>query len=466
MEFIDIFLDKSDKSPLYYQLYQHLAQHIREGGISAGEKLPGKRSAAAQLGVSVNTVNEAYQQLATEGYIAAKPRSGFVVMRLQQTVFPFTTEKSFSANDFPTSNTTPLYSFSSSGLDAELFPLKIWNRTMREVLTEKPDLFHRGRPLGDFALCEGISSYLKSYRGVRCDTLQVVTGAGLEILFSMLVRLFADKTFALENPGYSKTSTILQNMGAHYQFVSVDNQGMIPDELLKSGAQIAYLTPSHQLPTGGVMSAPRRSELLSWATEEGHLIIEDDYDSEFRFDGRPLPCLQGMDEHNSVVYAGTFTRSLAPGLRAAYLVLPPPVLELWKKAYGGYSCSISRPDQYVLAKLLSEGHFARSLNRARNTYRRRRDALLSAFSQIFPADGWHAENTHTGLYFVLRLPGKDAVHLAQLARDKGLYIHSLAEYHNEHLSHAYDDALMVGYGGLLDEDILPATKALADIFFT
>jgi GntR family transcriptional regulator/MocR family aminotransferase len=460
MDFIGVFFDKRDAAPLYHQLYRHLAAQIRDGALAAGERLPGKRSAAVQLGVSVNTVDGAYQMLAAEGYLEARPRSGFVVRRVGQLVPP--PRPAAAGKD---AGTAPggraakwTYSFASGGLDPGLFPLKTWNRLLREVLAGEAGLFTRGESGGDEVLRQAIVAYLRAYRGVRCTAGQLVVGAGLEVLVGMLGRLLVDAPFAIEDPGYPKTGRILRNMGLRVTPLPVDEGGICPDALARSGAGAVYITPSHQFPGGGVMPVGRRAELLAWAGA-GRVIVEDDHDSEFRFDGRPLPCLQGLDGAGRVVYAGTFSRSLAPGLRAAYLVLPPALLRRWQAAYGDYACTVSRPEQHTLARLMAEGHFARSLNRARNAYRRRRDALLAALESI--GGGYTVENTHTGLYFIVRLPGRSAARVARKARENGLWLRALNEYRAvPDKKKQTADALVLGYGGLSERQMGPAVEKL------
>lgn len=468
MDFIDVFLNKGDNEPLYYQLYKHLVELLRSGAVAAGEKLPGKRSAAQQLGVSVNTVDEAYQMLVAEGYVEARQRSGFVVNRLEQLVPPPSAGGQPAAGpgrgEAGVAPARWRYSFSTGGLDAGLFPLKTWNRLLREVLGGQngQELFARGESGGDAVLRAAIARYLGAYRGVRCTAGQLVVGAGLEVLTGMLGRLLAHHCFAVEDPGYPRTARVLANMGLPVQPVAVDGEGLSPLALMASGAGVAYVTPSHQFPTGGVMPVGRRTELLRWAAAGQRLIVEDDYDSEFRFDGRPLPSLQGLDQGGHVVYAGTFSRSLAPGLRAAYLVLPPALLQSWRAAYGDYACTVSRPEQHTLARLMDEGHFARGLNRMRAAYRRRRDALLAALGGLFVNIPHRVENAHTGLYLILRLPGRNAVALAAAARQAGLGLWALDEYRTGNSPQKTDtaDALVLGYGGLGEAEMEPAVENL------
>ncbi len=472
MDFVGVFLDKDSPSPLYVQLYIRLRQHILAGDARPGEKLPGKRTAAAQLGVSVNTVNEAYQMLAAEGYVNAQARSGFVVNRLErQQVAPPGEARAGQPPVPPPDGAKPArawrYSLLTGGIDTALFPQKTYTRILKEVLAEGPPLLERGEAAGDAELREAVADYLRGYRGARCRADEIVVGAGLEVLVGMLARL-VEGPVAVENPGYQKTAHIFENNGRAVRTVPVDAYGMEPGALAKSGAAAAYITPSHQFPTGCVMPVGRRGAMLEWASA-GRLVIEDDYDSEFRFDGRPLPCLQGLDENGCVVYAGTFSRSLAPGIRAAYLVLPPAMLQKWRAAYGGYACTVSRFEQHGLARLLREGHFSRSLNRMRVAYRARRNVLADALKARLSPCGASIENAHTGLYFLLRVPGLNAAKAAAAARNDGLLVRALAEYafSQRKLPPVFGgnetDTLVIGYGGLPDGDVAGAADLLCKV---
>lgn len=471
MDFLNIFLNKEHSDPLYYQLYSYLAGQIRSGDIQAKEKLPGKRTAAGQLGVSVNTVDTAYQMLEAEGYVTARPRSGFVVNKIGEGVqLPPHLNKASAVNivpiaEQPGTQAKRKYSFSTGDIDTGLFPRKTWNRLLREIMAEKEELFARGNGMGENELRHAIAQYLQGYRGVRCGAGQIVVGAGLEVLVGLLARIIPEKVVGLENPGYPKAWHILQNMGSRVVSVEVDGDGMRLDALQRTDAEMIYLTPSHQFPTGAVMPVGRRMELLRWAQAGGRLILEDDYDSEFRFDGRPLPSLQGLDESGHVVYAGTFSRSLAPGLRIAYLVLPPALLDLWQQKFGDYACTVSRPEQQTLARFMMEGHFARSLNRARNIYKKRRELVLQALKEYLPKASYTVANVHTGLYFVLHLPGHDAEAFAVQARRQGVYIRALAEYQTG-VTEGYQDALVLGYGGLNEEKVDTAVQALCRLINT
>ncbi len=476
MELLGSFLSKTDKRPLYEQLYTWLVDELRAGRLQPGEKLPGKRSAAAQLGISVNTVDAAYQMLAAEGYVDARARSGFVVASgvrgwtvpaMRPSLVGVKDTGEGKGRDEADASGNWRYSFSTSDIDTGFFPRKTWNRLLREVLSQEEGLFSRGEAAGDGILRRALAGYLRGYRGVRCDAGQIVCGAGLEVLLGLLAPLLGERPVAVEDPGYPGTAKVLANAGRAILPLAVDAAGMVPARLWASGAGAAYLTPSHQFPTGAVMPVTRREELLRWADETpgGGVLIEDDYDSEFRFDGRPLPSLQGLDEHGRVVYAGTFSRSLAPGIRAAYLVLPPALLERWQAAYGGYACTVSRPEQHTLARLLDGGYFARGLNRMRVAYRRRRGLLLDALAARLEPGSYTVQNAHTGLYCILRLPGRDADTVVQRARAAGLRVRALDSYFagGEEAARAAgaQDALVLGYGGLPDAAMDPAVAQLA-----
>ena len=364
MESFTLGLMRGDGAPLYRQLYRHIVEEIASGGLAAGEKLPSKRRLAADLRVSVSTVETAYQMLVAEGYIAARAKSGFTVCRIEKLDAP--------VRPAPAAPPEPpakrwAYDFGTGSVDTALFPFKTWARIQRETVTAHPELLNHGSRQGDASLRAAIAKYLHAYRGVVCAPEQIVVGAGIEYLVGLLARLFCASTFAVENPGYPRTAQVLRNNGVRTVFVPVDGDGMTLDALQAGGAQLAYVTPSHQFPTGATMPIARRTELLRWAgAAPGRYVVEDDYDSEFRYDTRPIPSLQGLDQAGRVIYVSTFSKSMAPSMRIGYMVLPVPVLEMYRAEYGVYSSTVSRFEQQTLCRFMEEGHFARHLNRLRS----------------------------------------------------------------------------------------------------
>ena len=459
MEDLTLFLDPKEKTPLYRQLYEALSREILSGSLAAGEKLPSKRRLAQALQVSLNTVDAAYQMLTAEGYLLSRPRSGYVVRRVERLTVPA------APPPLPEPEPPPAWPFDlgTGGVEPALFPLKTWRRLQRDVLAGDPDLLRRGHPQGDASLRQAIARYLHEARGVVCTPEQLVVGAGVEYLLGLLARLFPDKTFALEDPGYRRTTQVLANNGVHTVPVPVDGEGLSLAGLEASCAQVACLTPSHQFPTGATMPAGRRTEFLRWAgSVPGRLLIEDDYDSEFRFDGRPLPSLQGLDGGEHVIYLGTFSRGLAPGIRAAYMALPGWAVPLFRRRYDQYACTVSRPDQQTLRRFLEEGHYARHLARCRTVYRARRDALIRALAAALGPEHVTFSGEHTGLHLLAEVRlGLSQEELVRRARAAGVRLSALNEYTHGAARLEEVPRLVLGYGALPDDRVLPAAQALA-----
>ena len=269
-------LDPASAVPLYEQLYRSLAAEMRAGTLTAGTRMPGKRRLAAELSVSVNTVDTAYQMLAAEGYLTARERSGFYVQ--EYLALPERTES--AAPPQPEAAPAPeqpvRYDLSTRGVDPELFPFRTWARLQKELLYSAPELLTPGDARGDAALRQALAGYLAEYRGVQCDPEQLVVGAGLEYLLGLLAPLLPGKA-AVETPGYPRAKQVLENNGVECCCLPVDEDGLSIEELSRSGASVCYVTPSHQFPTGVTMPAGRRAELLHWAARAPgrRYIIED-----------------------------------------------------------------------------------------------------------------------------------------------------------------------------------------------
>ena len=450
-------LNPASAVPLYEQLYRSLAAEMRAGTLTAGTRMPGKRRLAAELSISVNTVDTAYQMLATEGYLTARERSGFTVqeyLALPQGTQPPAAPSAPAAA--PPAETAPPVQFdlSTRGVDPGLFPFRTWARLQKELLYSSPELLTHGDAQGDPALRRALAEYLSEYRGVQCGPHQIVVGAGLEYLLSLLAPLLPGMA-AVETPGYPRAKQVLENSGVHCCCLPVDEDGLSIRALSDSGAAVCYVTPSHQFPTGVTMPAGRRAELLHWAARcpGRRYIIEDDYDSEFRFDTRPLPSLQGMaGADGPVVYLSTCSRSLAPSIRIAYMVLPEQLLPAWHAKYRLYSGTVSRFEQQTLARFITGGYFTRHLARERVAYKARRDALTAALQEAFAPEELHLTGLHTGLHLLAELrdpPPDDALRAAAEAEDVRLSL--LSDYDLTGGGAAPVGTLVLGYGSLADE---------------
>lgn len=458
-----IALDPESRTPLYEQLYAALADEIRSGRRAPGTALPGRRTMAARQGVSVNTVDTAYQMLAAEGLAEARPRSGFYVQKTYGMLHSRTPARQADAPRAASAQGQEVrFDLSTGSVDTDLFPARSWGRIQRELLYQSPGLLQRGEMQGDEPLRVQIARYLSAYRGVDCTPEQIVVGAGIEYLLGCLAHLFGGGTAAVENPGYTRTLAVLQNNGIPCTLVDIDASGLPAPALERSGANLCYLTPSHHFPTGITMPAPRRAELLAWAcARPGRYILEDDYDSEFRFDIRPLPSLQGMAGRDGpVVYLTTFSKSLAPGIRIACMVLPHGLLERYRRDFALYANTVSRFEQQTLCNFMAGGYFTRHLARMRLRYKRRMEAFAAALRQALP--GVTLGSVHSGLHFLLTLPGAggERAMVAAAARE-GVRLRGLSEYYLARPENCPPDTVVAGYSALKEDDIPAVAAALA-----
>ncbi len=473
----NLVLNFSDKQPLYRQLYANISGAIRKGTLKAGEKLPSKRRLAQNLSISVNTVDTAYQMLVAEGYINSKPRSGYSVCNFESLPIIEAQKGKAQKNDVKENETRlklpPIkYNFGTAGIDTSLFPYKTWCNLQREVFAENNDILNHGHRHGDIELRIAISNHLREFRAAGCEPEQIIVGAGMEYLLGLLARMFSKNTFAVENPGYNRASTILKNSGANVININVDESGMSILQLEKSTAKLAYITPSHQFPTGVTMPIARRTALLKWAhAKNGRFIIEDDYNSEFRFDGKPLPALQGLESGENVIYISTFSKSIAPAIRIAYMALPKKLLAQFDTFFGHYSCTVSRFEQQTLYKFIKGGYFARHLARIRTQYKIRRDEMISALKLHFGED-ISIKGAHTGLHLVLVTKemtcGKADYEqkMVQEAAQHGIKITAMAiekATEDEQTETNFARGLVLGYGALVPGDIPEAVAALKSV---
>lgn len=455
-------LSRDAKDPYYLQLYRYIVGEIKSGGLSSGERLPSKRALAQHLSISVNTVDTAYQMLVTEGYLRPRPKSGFYVCEQLQ-IQPPPPRSSAAPEPLPPAPSCR-FNCSTGSVDTSAFPFVTWARLSKDIMYHQPQLLHHGEAQGDLCLRESLCRYLHQFRGVQCDPQQVLIGAGMEYLLMVLCCLLPENTlYAVEEPGYRKAWQAIENSGRQVAHIPLDQGGLCTGELERSGATCAYLTPSHQFPTGIVMPAGRRAELLRWAAAQpGRYLVEDDYDSEFRYSGRPIPALQGSDYSQRVVYAGTFSRSIAPSIRIAYLVLPPPLLDVYRRRFTLQSSTVSRFEQHTLWRFIEDGHWERHLNRTRNLYKKRRDLLLACLQSSPVGSAIRVRGAEAGLHLLLQLEnGLSERQMVERARGEGVAIAGLSSCYSDP-SLAPPATVLCGYARFSDDEIRRLAQALSD----
>ncbi len=432
---------------LYEQLYRHVKEDILSGRLTAGEKLPSKRALATHLEVSVITVKNAYEQLMAEGYIYSVEKKGYFVMDIQ------TPLRSAPAATLPSpaAERPYLLDLVTNSISAEYFPFTVWSKTMRQTILEQDVGLLRSPPYnGALALRQAIADHLLQFRGLTVDPEQIVIGAGTEYLYYLLIQLLGrERTYAVEDPGYGKIGRIYESNCVPLRHIALDDSGLSVEALRQSGADVVHISPSHHYPTGIVMPIARRQELLRWAGEgENRYILEDDYDSEFRFVGRPIPTMFSTDRHRRVIYMNTFSKTIAPSIRISYMILPPQLLAAYRENLGFYACPVSGFEQYTLAAFMARGSYEQHINRMRNRYRQKRDAVIDTIRNGPLAGRVEIMEQDAGLHFLLRLEtplSDDALRAA--AAERGVRLGFLSDYYYDK-SAAPQHVLVVNYSGI------------------
>ena len=474
-------IDRSLRVPLHQQIYDGLRRAILDGLLRPGQRVPSTRALAIELEVSRLPVLTAYEQLLHEGYLEGRVGSGTFV----STALPDDALRSIpigrgsiarrSAAPAParpsrqpvarTRDEGGLRSFRVSLPALDAFPHATWARLVaRHAHALTPSLMAYGDPAGLGALRSAIAEHLRTARAVRCEAEQVliVSGSQAALRLCAAVLLSPSDRVAIEEPGYLGARMALQTSGAELVPVPVDDEGLDVAALGARGARVraAYVTPSHQYPLGASMTAARRLALLDWAERRGAWLIEDDYDSEYRYVSRPLGALQGMDAHGRVLYVGTFSKVLFPALRVGYLVVPPSLWSAFVDAREALDIFSPTLYQLALVDFLREGHFARHLRRMRALYLRRREALLDGLARHCDGD-ITVHNADAGLHFATFLrAGVDDVAVLERMSERGLTATALSTcYAGATRRHG----LLLGFGGSDERRIVKATRTLGEI---
>ncbi len=454
-------LENNARIPLYEQLYLAIRQDIVDGVLQSHTKLPSKRQLAAHLEISVATVEAAYGQLVAEGYLLAAVKRGYFVQSVSVPQQPVKQERAVVQTAEEPCCT---YDLRTSAVDTDGFPFATWAKLMRATLSDYGGmLLQSTSPQGALALREEIQRYLYSFRGISVSIEQIVVGAGSEYLIGLLIQLLGrDKVYALENPGYPKVAQTFRAGGAQVVPIPLDGEGMREDAMRQAAPDVVYLTPSHHFPLGMVMPVARRMAMLHWAAaEEQRYLIEDDYDSEFRYTSRPIATLKTLDHADRVIYLNTFAKSLAPSLRIGYMVLPMPLVQQLQERLGFYSSTVPSFEQYTLAKFMQTGAFERHISRSRNRYRLRRDALLAAIAASPLAKVAEVHGGDAGQHILVQVcNGMDEQTLVTAAAAVGVCLTGLSRYFLHAEEQVTPATVLMGYAGMVAEQLQEAVACL------
>lgn len=438
---------KSEK-PKYVQLYESIKRSVLEGSLKKGEKLPSIRAMAESLSVSKSTIENAYNQLLVEGYIESRVKSGYYVSNIETTWF----EGDFDS-DLPRetklSQGNEGQSYSGDGVEEGSFNFTEWKKALNRVLEyQSHKLLSYGDVQGEEVLREEIAHFVKSARGGVCHKDQIVVGAGIQYLFGLIATLFRPmkQSIAFEYPGFSKGMYIFEDYGYETVKIPVRHDGIDLVDLEKSNAKVAYVSPSHQYPTGSIMPINKRMQLIEWASRNNAYIIEDDYDSLLRYEGYPVPALQGLNKGKNVIYVGSFSKLLTPALRISFMVLPESLLSAYRQIQSRYSQSVSKIEQLALANYMIEGGFGRHIRRIKKHYGKKNQKLIEAFKKN-PTKAFELIGSESGLHVVLYFNPKVCLkQLVELAKEEGILLEGVEEYSENRI-------LVFPYSGIPDKDM-------------
>lgn len=450
-------LHLNSTTPLHLQLYLEIKNDI-QNNYTIGDKLPSIRKVASLYNLSKTTVESAYAQLYAEGYIESRPKSGYYVSEVY-----FDTFKSNDSSSVPYAHTYPTYKFDffPAQLCSSDFPLKTWKRIATKVLDDSVDFGAYPEGKGELVLREQIAKYLRDSRAVVCDVSQIVITSGFIESMRLIAKLLKDKYkyFGIEHPGYHIARKVFAEYGYNMEYIKVDSKGVSMETLSNSKAQILYITPSHQYPTGVSIPIANRHKLLDLMQERDGIIIEDDYDSELTYSNRPIPSLQGLDKHESVIYLGTFAKSLSPALRVGYMVLPHWLVSIYSKSYDAHFAKVALTTQLTLAQFMAEGHYDRHIRKMRTINKKKHNLMRDTLKEKL-GNSMHIVSEGGGLAILIHpsVPF-DWEKFKILAEEARIKIYLAKERCGGEF-----EAVRMGFGGLSEKEIIEAIEIFSEVW--
>lgn len=436
-----------DNGVLYIQIYEYFKNEIINGTYKAHSKLPSKRNLAKEYNISLNTVDNAYSKLLEEGFIYSKERQGFFVSDVGE-LYVLDSKPIHITKEEENIE----YDFSYSGVSEE-FPYKIFKKISSNIFDNK-DILEKVDYQGYLPLRTQISEYLDKSRGFKADPSQIVISSGSEYLFQIIFKLISGK-FGIEDPGYNMLSNIMDTNDINYEFIPVDKNGMDLTKLKKSKSDFCVITPAHQFPTGVIMNMQRRVELLNM--KKIKYVIEDDYDSEFKYSKRPVPALKSIDVNDKVIYIGSFSKSISPSFRVSFMVLPFDLVEKYNKIFKFFICPVSIMVQKMLTTFIETGEFEKHLNRMRKIYSKKRQLLIDMLSERKDIT---IRGADAGLHVVLEYPKNySEEYIVKKAKEKKIKVYGLSSYGTKREI----PSILLGFATLSEEKLKEGVKLFLEI---
>ena len=432
---------------LYMQIYEYFKNEIINGTYKANTKLPSKRNLAKEYNISLNTVDNAYSKLLEEGFIYSKERQGFFVSDVGE-LYVLDSKPIHITKEEENIE----YDFSYSGVSEE-FPYKIFKKISSNIFDNK-DILEKVDYQGYLPLRTQISEYLDKSRGFKANPSQIVISSGSEYLFQIIFKLISGK-FGIEDPGYNMLSNIMDTNDINYEFIPVDKNGMDLTKLKKSKSDFCVITPAHQFPTGVIMNMQRRVELLNM--KKIKYVIEDDYDSEFKYSKRPVPALKSIDVNDKVIYIGSFSKSISPSFRVSFMVLPFDLVEKYNKIFKFFICPVSIMVQKMLTTFIETGEFEKHLNRMRKIYSKKRQLLIDMLSERKDIT---IRGADAGLHVVLEYPKNySEEYIVKKANEKKIKVYGLSSYGTKREI----PSILLGFATLSEEKLKEGVKLFLEI---
>lgn len=448
-------LNNTDSTSLYQQLFLQIREKILSGTFPAHFKLPSIRDLSDELEISRNTVDGAYQELCAEGYIYSKSRSGYFVSDIELGLASALTVSYQKQDHHPKLVERYRFDFHPARLDPQVFPETLWKKSLNDSLRSDAGAFSEySDPQGEWGLRCNIQFYLEQSRGVHCRPDQIIINSGSQQNLEIVAQLIQEShcSVAVENPGYRLPRDVFQNLGFTINPIDIGSSSLNPESLESSQSSVVYITPSHQMPLGYVMPVADRLKLISWAAAGDRLIIEDDYDSELRYVGRPIPSLQGLNPQGNIIYLGTFSKVFSPALRLCYMVLPPWLTGIYKKKFSNYLCPVPLLTQRAMIAFMEQGHWEKHLRRVRLFYKKKHDLMLQTIDHYL-GNKVKVIGRGAGLHLVLELTEglKGEAGLIERAKQRGCRLLPFSDFYAD--GKKEHNKLLLGFGGIPMDEI-------------
>ena len=450
---MELHITFSENQPMYIAIYEQIQQKIKCKSLQAHERIPAKRQLAKDLNVSVQTVQLAYEQLLSEGYIYSKERSGYFISDIDVVWEPIIEAQQVQPIDLPIKSFVDLR---NGQVDSAHFPLKVWQKLYKQQLNSLD--FTNAPWQGEQSLRQEIARYVYKARGIQCVASQVFIYSGTQQQLQSLMHFLKPTAVAVEEPGFIRAKATLQQLNIQTKPIQIDQHGAtVP----KVNVDAYYVTPAHQFPLGYVMPLERKVALLNWAKSNNSYLIEDDYDAEFRYQGLPIPSLGAIDCFERVIYFGAFSKTLIPSLRISYMILPPHLVEPFEQFHAFQKSTVSKIDQQVIAQMMQQGYNERHIAKMRTLYKKKHHLLLQALQQHLPND-FNVTGVNAGLHVIIQLP--DWLTETEAISKAGAIDYIMDPVSTSYMYDKPTQFVMLGFGSLPLEQINEVIKNLATVW--